>query len=354
MQPEPYPPITPIVHRSYCVVPAELRTPGLQDKIEGALYGTIVGDAVGFLTEFQRPPQIIAQFGTGPFDAWTDRPKRKQLRYRFNRTALWTDDSDQMLLILDMFLRNSGNVSELDFARRIFHWAQNGMSILGDTGCFDIGTTTADSVFHPDYLTHPRGAARSTKSRNVPGNGAVMRTAVVGVVNFHRLDVVESNAMRLAGCTHAAPITIAAAVTTSVFIAAALQGRPVHEAMRLAEEAGARQLEPAERDNLRTFHEYLHVTSMEQLHLAERQIGFCMRPIGLAFFLLREGVDFETAIFLTTVAGGDADTNAAVVGAVLGAVQGKSSIPDKWLDMPHADFLRERFDLLEGLMFRDN
>ena len=287
MQPEPYPPITPIVHRSYCVVPAELRTPGLQDKIEGALYGTIVGDAVGFLTEFQRPPQIIAQFGTGPFDAWTDRPKRKQLRYRFNRTALWTDDSDQMLLILDMFLRNSGNVSELDFARRIFHWAQNGMSILGDTGCFDIGTTTADSVFHPDYLTHPRG-------------------------------------------------------------------RPVHEAMRLAEEAGARQLEPAERDNLRTFHEYLHVTSMEQLHLAERQIGFCMRPIGLAFFLLREGVDFETAIFLTTVAGGDADTNAAVVGAVLGAVQGKSSIPDKWLDMPHADFLRERFDLLEGLMFRDN
>ena len=46
----------------------------------------------------------------------------------------WTDDTDLMLLILQMACDLNGKVDAKDFARRLLHWARHGIEELGDIG----------------------------------------------------------------------------------------------------------------------------------------------------------------------------------------------------------------------------
>jgi len=46
---------------------------------------------------------------------------------------------------------------------------------------------------------------------------------------------------------------------------------------------------------------------------------------------LEHAADFEESLVAVIQAGGDTDTNGAVAGAILGALHGASSIPDRWV-----------------------
>ena len=49
-----------------------------------------------------------------------------------------------------------------------------------------------------------------------------------------------------------------------------------------------------------------------------------------AFFWLMSGAALEHAVIATVAAGGDTDTNAAICGALLGALQGRDAVPLQW------------------------
>ena len=46
----------------------------------------------------------------------------------------WTDDTDQMLLILLGVVENKGKVLKEDFAKRMRNWTEEGFAELGDRG----------------------------------------------------------------------------------------------------------------------------------------------------------------------------------------------------------------------------
>ncbi|KAH7306406.1 hypothetical protein KP509_22G009900 [Ceratopteris richardii] len=56
-------------------------------------------------------------------------------------------------------------------------------------------------------------------------------------------------------------------------------------------------------------------------------VGHVRYAFTLAFFFLRQGTSFEDAISLTLQKGGDTDTNAAIVGGMVGALHGAECIP---------------------------
>jgi len=60
--------------------------------------------------------------------------------------------------------------------------------------------------------------------------------------------------------------------------------------------------------------------------------GFCLFTAGAAFQALVRGGDVETEFRRVVSLGGDADTNAAVAGALLGALAGVGALPPVWLD----------------------
>ena len=77
-----------------------------------------------------------------------------------------------------------------------------------------------------------------------------------------------------------------------------------------------------------------------------KAIGFTYKAMGAALWAVR-CQSFEQAISAIVREAGDADTNAIVAGAVLGAKLGMSAIPARWIDaMPHREWLLLQVDEL--------
>lgn len=46
----------------------------------------------------------------------------------------WTDDTDQLLLILQMIVESKGRVEKCAFAEKMINWRNNGFKELNDVG----------------------------------------------------------------------------------------------------------------------------------------------------------------------------------------------------------------------------
>jgi ADP-ribosylglycohydrolase len=59
--------------------------------------------------------------------------------------------------------------------------------------------------------------------------------------------------------------------------------------------------------------------------------GWVLIALQNAFYQLLHAPSLEEGVVRTVMAGGDTDTNAAIAGALLGAVHGRDAIPRQWL-----------------------
>jgi len=64
----------------------------------------------------------------------------------------------------------------------------------------------------------------------------------------------------------------------------------------------------------------------------QREIGFVLTALRVAFWAAMRADSFEQAVVDAANLGGDADTNAAVTGALAGARFGASAIPQRWIE----------------------
>lgn len=110
-----------------------------EDKVRGVIFGQAIGDALGLGTEFLSKEQVEIYYPNRLEDL--EQIKRDAHRRRW-KMGDWTDDTDQMLCILDSLL-TQGKVDILDVARRIYQWASG--------GGMGIGQTVADVVFSRDF-----------------------------------------------------------------------------------------------------------------------------------------------------------------------------------------------------------
>ena len=77
------------------------------------------------------------------------------------------------------------------------------------------------------------------------------------------------------------------------------------------------------------------LTAGDLLDPVQRQIGYVMTALQVAFWAAMTAPSFEQAVVDAANLGGDADTNAAVAGALAGAHFGAESIPQRWLEPLH-------------------
>lgn len=79
-------------------------------------------------------------------------------------------------------------------------------------------------------------------------------------------------------------------------------------------------------------------------------MGFCLFTAGIAMQLAREQAQFEAGVRRVVALGGDTDTNAAVVGALLGAANGRGGLPSAWLArLADADAIEREAEALAEL-----
>jgi ADP-ribosyl-[dinitrogen reductase] hydrolase len=301
----------------------------------GCLLGLAVGDALGTTLEFTTPAcPAFPQKATGPHRAMTGGGP-------FRVAPGQVTDDTMMAACLARSLHECGRFDACDVARRYARWMQH---------TFDIGGQTRSALTGIEQLADPIQAGIQVwraRGRQAAGNGSLMRTAPIGVFFAEDPERRRAASIRDSLLTHADPRCVLACASFNAAIASALRldearPGPMHSAAQaeLAPAAEALRELLDEPDCIDAAIRDLETDlGMAQIldpdlygsgpHLTRKQ-GFVRVAFRLAFWELMHAEDFEEALVDVVNRGGDADTNGAIAGALLGALFGESGIPEAW------------------------
>lgn len=159
----------------------------LRNHIKGLIYGQALGDAVGLQMEFKNKSQSLKYPIVYPY--------QKQIRnFQLND---FTDDTDQMILLLDTIIESQHNFYDdtfsendiLNFSEKLLSWKDHGFPELGDTQGLGIGSTINMVVSHENFLKDPINCSKEiwiNSNKRLAANGAMMRTSVLSIMNIFK------------------------------------------------------------------------------------------------------------------------------------------------------------------------
>jgi ADP-ribosylglycohydrolase len=217
-----------------------------------------------------------------------------------------TDDSEMALLLARM-LTERGSY-DADAALQAYQfWL--------DSGPFDCGMTIATGL---------RGRANPDSQ----ANGAMMRISPLGIFGAnHPLETVGDWARQDAALTHPNPVCLQANALFTMAIAHAISSGCEAEQLyqNIKQWAADLGVAPALMDAIRGAAEARPADYVQQQ-------GWVLIAFRNALWQLLNAPNFEAGVVDTVMQGGDTDTNAAICGALLGAVYGLDAIPAQWVD----------------------
>jgi ADP-ribosyl-[dinitrogen reductase] hydrolase len=195
----------------------------------------------------------------------------------------------------------------------------------------DIGNQTHKAL---DYLRSYPEALSLPEDPDAQGNGAVMRAAAHGV-KARGAEQAAENAWTEAMLTHPSWEARASSALVAVLVANLLDRIQPEEALDASYKLLKSRDEPGKRvrETLRPLEGYEHNPG-----------GWTVYTTRLALLGLLDAPDFRSGLEGVVRLGGDADTNGAVAGALLGARFGVGRIPSSWLRV-----VKGRDDLLRLL-----
>lgn len=339
-------------------------TSKIKNKILGLIYGQCLGDAVGLITEFKQKrdhPKVVFPYKY-PIRGWP--------------VGDWTDDSDHMILLMEMLTETGIDCKQ--FAQKLHDWRHNGFPELGDDKGLGLGGSTNLVLNDGQFLSNPAAAAMSvweTSGRMMAPNGALMRTSILstypGITNRNIIDICQT--------THYDPRPVASCLVLNHALSMILRG----DLKNLKSESVKVGLEylrskdgmsivrvrgvPQRWRNNPCIVNGKYNYSAELLHYANLNldelklggiydIGYTYKCLGCGFWAMdiiqaterrksKNQLSFKKIITKLAEECGDADTNCAVAGAVMGAYLGYDSLPKDWLDaLPNKKWLDKKID----------
>jgi ADP-ribosyl-[dinitrogen reductase] hydrolase len=277
-----------------------------RDRAVGSVLGLTLGDALGAPFEFRRAAQVPDPVPAFELD-WLGLPPGT------------TTDDTAMARNLARSLIERGALDTDDVLARHITW-------LGSSPP-DVGTLTRIVLSRAAEGTPE--AAREYVERRGPevsaGNGSVMYCAPLGVAYAHRPQELFVLAPALSAVTHWDERCRTACLAVTLAVAALVRGKPPDRAVidavsAVAERPGGEELE------------YLVEAAGRKRPVDGPDMGFTLFAAGLALQVAAEQPAFEDGLRHVVGLGGDTDTNAAVAGALLGALHGRSGLPAAWVD----------------------
>ena len=331
----------------------------LRDKICGLIWGAALGDAVGLSTEFMQKAEAARTYPNpdllSPASRCEDKHRKRWLQ------GDWTDDTDQLILLLDAIVAGNGLLNIRDFAKSLKRWRNSGFPELGDTSGLGVGQTVHSVLEHPVFEIAPDIAADviwRQSGRTLAANGAIMRCAAAGIGCFWDDRVVECNAAASASVTHADPRCKSSCVCIALLVAQVLAGHgtsTIDARRELALSTGLQATKHLEGQDADELLRYVSVTidGLQSLELGSGGIGYTFKPLGAAIWAFVYADDFKKAVQTITMEAGDADSNATVAGALLGARLGFSGLPTEWINeipQAQAEWLQQKIQKCVGML----
>ena len=268
-------------------------------RAQGCLLGQLAGDALGSLVEFQSPDEIRSSYPNGVREL-TDGGT-------WNTIAGQPTDDSEMALLLARVLVKTGSYGP-EAARKAYqYWLSSDP--------FDCGMTIAAGL-----RGQPNPASQA--------NGAMMRISPVGIFGARfELHQVAEWAMQDAALTHPNLICQQANALFAMGIAHAIQSGCDRKELYQHILQWAVDM-PVASALLDTIDKAAEERPADYVH----QQGWVLIAFQNALYQLLHATSLEAGVVDTILRGGDTDTNAAICGALLGAVCGREAIPAQWLD----------------------
>lgn len=318
------------------------------DRALGALQGLAIGDALGMPLQLLSRAEIRARFG--PIVVGFAAPAPEHPLAGGMPPGAITDDTEQALLVARLLIEGGGRIEPAALARALVAW-EDDMRRRGSTDLLGPSTTRAVQAVL-------RGEPLETAGRFGTTNGAAMRIAPVGIATplaaadagaDALLDAVEaaSSVTHATSLALAAATAVAAAVSTGVagadlpaalaaglhaaercrdrghWVAGADVAERIRAALALVEREGPVEgLDPRAR-------EQAALALLDRIALVVGTSLASQESIPAAFAALALHPDDPwRAVTSAASLGGDADTIAAIAGAIAGAVHGTAAWPD--------------------------
>ncbi|MEM9540531.1 MAG: ADP-ribosylglycohydrolase family protein [Cyanobacteria bacterium P01_E01_bin.42] len=328
------------------------KSQNLEDAALGCLLGALVGDAAGAVLEFQ------GNVTSEDCDRALNMPGGGVLGVAPGQI---TDDGE-LTLSLARALAESKTFEVEKIALNYARWI--------DSFPFDLGHTTASSLgSHSERkwreLREQKGVAavmtQAARERCMgsKANGSLMRITPLGIWGYQFSDEeLASYAMQDSCLSHPNPTCCYAVACYTIAIASLM--RDLGDGL-LAFDRAQNWLE-TQRDRASSLEQsrgYEEVSSWledaaNNVNIPYHpHIGFIKIAFTHAFRYLRLETHYTEAIHETLGGGGDTDTNACIVGGLMGAVWGENNIPDRMknpvlncdttLGNPRPDFLSTQF-----------
>lgn len=276
------------------------------DRLYGCALGAVVGDALGMPLEFgpaQPMDKLVRQMLPGRLEAGS-----------------FTDDTEMALALAESLLTRRP-LDPGDLGQRFLDWQSRRPA--------DIGMQTSSALYHLKR-SHWLQVSKDLLKNNPDsaGNGSLMRSWPVVIVYWQDKDALLRDSEIQGLLTHPHPECIAACLFANTWMARLVQGEGLREAYQAALE------ETIMPEALRR----VILAAPQRLRSDLQNTGWVRHTLESVVWGLLNTNSFEEAVIQVANLGRDADTAAAVAGAVAGAAYGRSAIPQDWLGMLHGEW----------------
>jgi ADP-ribosylglycohydrolase len=299
----------------------------------GAFYGLALGDALGMPTQSLSREQIRARFGaiTGLEDADADQPIAPNMP-----AGSITDDTEQAILVGELLVEGQGTIEPSVLARRLIDWEAR-MRAKGSQDLLGPSTKRAIDMILSGHTPEESGRYGTT-------NGAAMRITPVGIAADVREPASFIRAV-IQACqvTHNTSLGISSAAAVAAVVSAGINGADLGEALNV----GTQIAQQAERhghwvaggriSTRISWARTLSVAPGDKALFADllyELIGTSVasqESVVVSFALAQQvavgAMNAFDALCLAASLGGDTDTIAAILGAMLGACLGMQCWP---------------------------
>lgn len=283
------------------------KTPkNIHSKMHNCYWGQCVGDALGSMVEFQTASQIQQKYPNG-----IEILERTKVFGPGTVPGQLTDDSEMAV----MLLRSLFDETETVFLGYNSNRAFDAYRWWRDSNPIDMGGTTASAL---DGMPNDSSQA----------NGALMRVSPLAAASIHVNEQTATEWLRLdASLTHPNEVCQQANVMFGLLIRAMLladMSVMSQEAFRLAQQ----YIERYQFHHIADLVENARTQPPDEFY---HNMGWVRIALHNALFHLFNDSSWHKAVHDTVMQGGDTDTNAAIVGSLLGARYHHDVIPEQWL-----------------------
>lgn len=302
------------------------------DRALGAFYGLALGDALGMPTQSFSRAQIIARFGqiTGLVDAPADQPIAPNMP-----KGSITDDTEQAILVAQLLVDGNGHIDPNTLAQRLIAW-EAVMQAKGSQDLLGPSTKRAIEMILAGHSPEESGRYGTT-------NGAAMRIAPVGIAaDISQPDRFIKAVVQACQVTHNTSLGIASAAAVAAVISSGLNGKKLEHALNAGTEmayiaehhghwvAGGR-IGPRIRWARHASHECNPDNLGDLLYDVIGTSVASQESVVAAFALAQRvasgSLSSFNALCIAASIGGDTDTIAGILGAMLGACAGLEHWP---------------------------